>query len=446
MRAPNESQAQVLGEVFRRFLDSAEHVARGYVAAAGSAALDKAQHHRVAMAAEECGAFRNLRRLVAQEVPRYRPTGDEQVLTRRGALRSHDPEVMAGRELATFLRRAGAYRSLLRGEPLDAESLARTFLEDAARAKVRVRHLVPIDGLYLAEGVQIDFGAGRLVRLSSEEWEAFFESDFGPTSGALALSNVGVLEMFQEDQDRHRGLLISFAPLGMRVARIAEPWITYLCLYGPRAVRPCGLYSKPETLLRDRAVDVVHLLDPSAEERYCDDEQTVPDLVPIYELEVRGDAAKKLHAFLVEMESGRKRAEAKGPRLETALHWFRRSAAYLYDDVERASFLPREAYEDFIADTFTALEAVLLKQGEGKKGPRISERGAALLGEPNAAAHFSEAYELRNRIVHGDERPQGPELARSAEFVSSAVRRILIAELRAAARAGSRVQGTRQDE
>jgi hypothetical protein len=426
---PHALDTAALARHFQDVLDSAALIAGGYVAGTRLSSLDRAHHQQLSVLVESCAAFERLYRSVAQVVPRYSPTAPGPVGSPPARGKPRDPEAMAAREAAAFLRRRGVYRCLLSDSPPDAETLAREYLQAAERPLVQKRHLVPIDGLKLAEGVVVEFGPARLLRLTKAAWDAFFESDLYPVPDTGVLSKLGVLEVFQDNQEWHSGPVISFAPPPSRVDRIAEPWITHLCLYGGRAVRPCALYSKSETLLAAYPVERVQLQDPSVIEQYYE-EDGPPDLIPIYDLTV--GSPDELRDFVIEMEGGRERAGATSPRLETALHWFRRSADYLHHDPDR------DAYEDFIADTFTALEAVLLRPDEKPrrpKGERIANRAAAILsstdGEiPELQKRIGEAYSFRNAIVHGDVRPKKTDLATYAEFLGIAVRRILAAALR----------------
>lgn len=120
--------------------------------------------------------------------------------------------------------------------------------------------------------------------------------------------------------------------------------------------------------------------------------------------------------------------------MDTALHWFTRVADRLFGQDQRfiAAF---SLHEDLVPDCFTVLEALLLKARDRGKGPKISNRAAALIAEDDAkvedlAKAVKAAYDLRNDLVHGDVHPPANELREASQRLCVWVKQVLVAMLR----------------
>lgn len=412
-----------------RFFHAAARTAAGFRAASRATALTPEIHGQIARAIEATPEFKLVAETALVEVPRFAAK----------SAHSQDEDFTAKlqrleciQELRALFRRTRCYRDLWNGVEPDARHIHDVLQEEAARTECPVRKLIPLDGLALAHGQVVDFGRGRLISLTQAEWDDFFEADLAPTPNTAELSNLGTLEIENVEKLVPNPVLLGWEAPSTMVTVLAGHWIAYLDLWTLEAVRPIALYTKPQTLLDMTPVHQISLGSPTSVPAPGDDDDT-DGSQPFVAVDV--DDPDALARFMRELEAGRQAARQRGPRIETALRWFRRVAEDLFG-IDTFSFgVPESLYEDVVVDSFTALEALLLSSGEGNKGNHISTRTASLIAQADTEIATIQqrvrgSYDLRNAIVHGDAQPALTDLERAAQQLRAWVRQVLVAALR----------------
>jgi hypothetical protein len=218
-----------------------------------------------------------------------------------------------------------------------------------------------------------------------------------------------------------------------KILELAGQWLAYVNLWTLESVRPVALYSKSDTRLNMTPVRQLTLGSPTWIQMATAEEEE-DHWQPL--VSVRVDDAARLAAFMCELEQGRQSASRSGPRLETALRWFRRVADGLFGLEEASIDIPPSLYEDMVVNSITALESLLLRKEErSKKKDPISRRLACLVAENDVERAAIEKrvrdnYDLRSAIVHGDTQPAVAELQRATNELRVWLRQVLVAALR----------------
>jgi hypothetical protein len=411
---------------FDALINAALHVVEGFRAASGGEPLRAESHQRLAKAVEGTTAFRELSQEALTTATRYAPKGEEKLAILA--------ELRAGEcrdELAAFLRRVGFYQLLWNHRRPKPAALREYFLRETTPDTCEFLRLIPIDGLGIRDRATVPFPGGRLRYLDVAEWNGFFESELHDAPNVNELSNLPVLELRAVEALDPNPLRAAEEPAFRTVTKLAGHWLAFLNLWDLESIRPVALYEKPDTRLAMRPVKEHRITSPSWVGR-IDDETGEEHEEPFLPVEIGDPAA--LSTLLGQLETGRLAAAGAGPRVATALHWFQRVADELFG-WEEGWWHDQTIDEDIVSDSFTVLEALLLGPNERLKGPKISKRAAALISAadadiPGLEASILQTYGLRNRLVHGDARPDAGELETAVRNLQRWVRQVLVGMLR----------------
>ncbi len=434
-----------LESAFRDFVSAAILVCGGFRAGHPGSAPTPESHQSLSEAVESATEFQTLVMAALRLMPdlRDRSDGDLADLLNRyrrgGSLGGQWRDIMHVGEIQTavraFLRRSGLYLELWRDAAPDALGMARRLESALAEEESPLTTLVPLDGLSIRGDEEIDLGEVRLVKLSKERWERFFETNLFYRA-PLALEELADLWSIRSE-GKHDGwdwgVAWDLVPPRTRVMRTFGKWIHFINLWELGSVRPVALFEKIESLLALHPVRQSTIVEPAREPMALAHEDDEVGYRAVTTVEA-GNAAT-LRAFLLALAAGHQAAQGDG-RVDTALRFFDRACDDLFAVQQwEITHQEYEVLEDFVADSTTCLEAALLDgiQNRDKSGP-LGERTAALVaaGEPDLTTVQEEirsAYGVRNAIVHGDARQPIQTLVVAAKSLRVRTRQVLFALL-----------------
>lgn len=313
-----------------------------------------------------------------------------------------------------FLRRVGFYRAILDGQRLElAQLLDRWNAQRHGSRRLYVLELAAVPGPVVLPGA-------RLCPLTDEFLDDYFATRcrraFGrPVDHSSLVGFTGLevsldtymLEDFYMGPDR------------------SHPWLAYLNLLTPWSVKVLASFETAAFLTegpdylgempRERLYDPTRR--PSIEAAAIDQQ------LQSFEL-VRQGSAQRVDIALKCFARGCAAGLGEDSPIEPApedqeCYWGRER-----DDAERA-----------LIDFATAMEAVFLDRSHEPRTSRLAVRAGCLLGAddceaPEIRRRVSDAYNVRSRVVHGDESPPWHALVGAAEFLRKCLRRSLVALLR----------------
>ncbi len=335
-------------------------------------------------------------------------------------------------EFGAFLTRSGFYASIWTGSAPTPAALLDEFDKETSRARCTVTRRIPIDGLSIAGNDPIVFPGGRLIKVTESDWRSFFEADWFSAPNLSALSNLWVFDLEEAADIEPDYLWGALDPVSRRIARLVGNWLCYVNAWSAECVRPLALYVKPDTRLSSTAVGQITIASPSWTYQ-THPESGDQDEVPFLPVHVDEHDRARFVDFLLELERGRTAAVTQGPRMATALHWFSRITGNMFGT--SYDWVDETVAEDVVADSFTVLEALLLRSGEKCKGAKIAARAAALIAPDLPAREvladqIRAAYKRRNDLVHGDVRPNRDVLEATMRDLRVWTRQVLVAMLR----------------
>ncbi len=323
-------------------------------------------------------------------------------------------EVPVQREdIKNFFRRSRCYMSLFSGEDVDAKAALESFRGVFRKEEIQIRYLVAPGGInFQLDADVVEFERFKLRRFSSEELEEIFQNDVNDIfyqSNTLSRSDL----MFSEPywfidvlgfESREEGVAKSdeinhdflpsveeeFGAFPKTVASVLDPFI--LCDWDSfDPLSPAFEFNVP------------FILEISNDLR--DEPRRVPEIVPMcggdgdydidWDVELDNGQLNSFQRFIADMDSILTRlrsAQSKWRFLDAALLFLR----YSFVSKGRQQLLSH----------ITVLEALI---GEDKAGQaKLKQRLACLLGSSEQERKaikksFEEIYDLRSRLVHGDE-------------------------------------------
>lgn len=432
-----------LEEAFNDLASAATLVCQGAKASSRAPALTAESHQAIAEAVESTAQFQALALAAIQTMPEYRDHDQASLkaVVEQGSrgryLRLEHFDIDDARWcVLRFLRRSGFYLDLWRGEGTKTAERSRALEAALAEGEPTLTELVPLDGLSIRSDEEIDLGAVRLVKLSSDQWHRFFETRefYRAPLPPEDLSHLWCLRQESKHKGRSLGHPFDFLSPRGRVMQEVGRWIYFVNLWGLGSVRPVALFQRIESLLDHEPVHARIVAEPVQEVMAPMDDEDQESYRPLETVEVEDVAA--FREFLVGLNDGYEAASADG-RVATALRSFDRTCDDLFGIRHKdvCDLLEEETLEDIVADACTCLEAALLNGiRDSKKGATLARRTAALVAsnpaeEAALIAEVESAYALRNFIVHGDVRQPATVVAEAARNLIVRIRQVLTALL-----------------
>lgn len=321
-------------------------------------------------------------------------------------------------DIENFFRRSRCYLSLQSGEEIDANSCLRNLIAEFRKERIQVRRLVPLRYIqFNAEAIEFD--NFQIRRFSVEELSEIFQNDVrsvfyqGHTVDVGEIAEYWFIDCLElvESASYHTWRLHFGVESGLPVtreisafpgvvARILEPLILYdwesasILDYDSNPFDvPFVLETADDLLRAPRSVPEI----PTFEMVVLPDEDGEDVFDPIIKVDMDDPTLASFHAFVTVTDSILTRLRsAKG-------EWHFLEVALLF--LSRAFF--SEGLQQLLWH-ITALEALLGEKKESQGLTNlIANRLASSLGteqeRKQITKSFKALYDLRSRLVHGDE-------------------------------------------